>query len=100
MVRQPGADRAFTGGPHGGPDGTFAVFRAGHVVSTGAGASEEQSGVRVIRISGAAVEHQDLISLLEQLNGTRMFRSVTIEQARRDKLGDREAIGFTLVCEW
>ena len=73
---------------------------AGNVIQAGVGASEDKSGVRSIRISGAAVEHQDLINLLEQLNGTRMFRSVTIEQARRDRLGNREVIGFTLVCEW
>ncbi|HSW47088.1 MAG TPA: PilN domain-containing protein [Phycisphaerae bacterium] len=58
------------------------------------------AGVRVVRVAGAASEHGDLISLLEQMNRTRIFRSVRLEEARRDKMGEKEMIGFTLVCEW
>ncbi len=55
---------------------------------------------RGLRISGAAMDHKDLIELVEQMNGAKVFRSVHLEEARRENLGNREAIGFTLVCEW
>lgn len=74
----------------------FTGVAAAHGVNN----NESDAGVRIIRISGAAAEHRDLLSLLEQMNATKMFRSVHLEQARRDNVTGKEAIGFTLMCEW
>ncbi len=78
-----------------------ARFAAGTaLVSAGTGPKMDDPGIRIIRISGAAMEHQGLIRLLEEMNGTRVFQSVTLEQARRERVDGREAIAFTLVCQW
>jgi len=61
---------------------------------------EGDADVRIVRVSGEAAEHPDLLSLIEQMNAARMFRSVHLEQARRDHVRGKEAIGFTLMCEW
>ena len=58
------------------------------------------SGVTGVRIAGIAVEHRDLLALLEAINGAGMFRSVRLEEARRGKAGEQEGISFRVTCEW
>lgn len=58
------------------------------------------SGVQAMRIAGSAVEHRDLLQLLEAINGSGMFRSVRLEEARRGKASEQEGISFRVTCEW
>ncbi|HOW72015.1 MAG TPA: PilN domain-containing protein [Phycisphaerae bacterium] len=58
------------------------------------------SGVSAMRIAGNAVEHRDLLALLEAINGTRLFQTVRLEEARRGKPGQQEGVSFRVTCEW
>jgi len=59
-----------------------------------------ETGPRAVRIRGSAAQHGDLMTLYKTMNGLTWFRSVQLEEARRQKVADQDAIGFALACNW
>lgn len=70
------------------------------VVAGGPASPAAASGVTAVRLNGVAVEHKDLLALLEAINRTGMFRSVRLEEARRGEAGRQDGISFRVTCEW
>jgi len=67
---------------------------------SGAGKGGGKSILRGVRLTGQAVDHQDLAALMAAIHGTNTFASLDLKQARRERIGDHEAINFELECQW
>jgi Tfp pilus assembly protein PilN len=83
-----------------GPPQFDAAQSVGLAVSPGAKQRSTGDGIRLFRLRGSAAQHEDLMALLKALNGVKWFRSVRLEEAKRQKVANREAIGFALACDW
>ncbi len=51
-------------------------------------------------VQGRAADHGDLAAFISGVHATRMFATIELKQARREKFMDKEAITFELSCRW
>jgi Tfp pilus assembly protein PilN len=78
--------------------GLLANANVGPDSGTGKGAGK--SILRGVRLTGQAVDHQDLSALMAAIHGTNTFASLNLKQARRERMGEHETINFELECQW
>lgn len=69
-------------------------------VARGVNAPAKANNPRLVRLRGAAARHEDLMALVKAMNGLTWFHSVQLEEAKREKIAEHEAIGFALACDW
>jgi len=62
------------------------------------GATDER--VRKVRVGGLAAGHDDFLALMTRMHGLHVFRSVQLNDARRETAAGREGVRFDLTCEW
>ena len=73
------------------------------VASAGNGTSTEPQARKIldgIVIQGHAADHQDLAAFLNGLHASRLFASIDLKQAKREKYLEQDAVGFELQCHW
>jgi Tfp pilus assembly protein PilN len=73
------------------------------VVSTAGNSAEQPEARKILEgivIVGHAVDHQDLATLLSALHASRLFASIDLKQAKREKFLDQDAVTFELQCHW
>jgi Tfp pilus assembly protein PilN len=51
-------------------------------------------------LSGYAAEHPGLLKFVSTLQESEAFASVSLLQTRRERLGEGEAVDFTVLCRW
>ena len=56
--------------------------------------------LRGVRLTGQAVDHQDLALFMAAIHGSNTFASLDLRQARRERIGEQESITFELECHW
>ncbi len=76
------------------------VQSLGPRAAAGPGDAATAAGPREVRLRGAARRHDDLIALLKALNSLPGFQSVQLLEAKRTPIGEKDAIGFALACDW
>jgi Tfp pilus assembly protein PilN len=83
------------------PQWTIGLLAGNNVGSTpGAGKVTARRILSGVRLTGQAIDHQDLAALMAAIHATNTFASLDLKQARRERIGDHETINFELDCEW
>lgn len=83
------------------PQWTVGLLASNNVgPSSATGKTPTKSILNGVRLTGQAIDHQDLAALMAAIHATNTFASLDLKQARREKVGDHEAINFELDCEW
>lgn len=55
---------------------------------------------RNLILSGYAADHPGLLSFVSTLKESEAFAGVSLLQTRRERLGEGEAVDFTVLCQW
>lgn len=84
------------------PQWTAGLLAASSIVAdtTATTKGPQRALIRGVRVTGRAIDHQDLAAFMASIHGTSTFATIDLRQARRERTGDQEAITFELECHW